>query len=168
MQVRLGFATAIQVDADVYLVDEVLAVGDVRFQQKCFDTFRRLKREGRTVVFVTHDLGTVERFCDRALLLEHGIVAALGEPREVIQEYRGRAFLEERVEARDEGRLIRWGDGSAEILRRALLRRLRSPGLGCRAGDWVTLRVLCAIPSFAREPDFRSDRQRMSAWSTHS
>ena len=57
MHVRLGFAAAIQADADVYLVDEVLAVGDARFQEKCFDTFRRLKREGRTVIYVTHDLG---------------------------------------------------------------------------------------------------------------
>ena len=80
MYVRLGFAAAIQADADVYLVDEVLAVGDARFQEKCFDTFRRLKREGRTVVYVTHDLATVERFCDRALLLERGEVAAIGEP----------------------------------------------------------------------------------------
>ena len=56
MQVRLGFASMIQAEADIYLVDEVLAVGDARFQEKCFDTFRRLKREGRTVVFVTHDL----------------------------------------------------------------------------------------------------------------
>ena len=72
MQVRLGFASMIQADADMYLVDEVLAVGDSRFQQKCFDTFRRLKRERRTVVFVTHDLATVERFCDRAVLLERG------------------------------------------------------------------------------------------------
>ena len=57
---------AIQADADVYIVDEVLAVGDARFQEKCFDTFRRLKRDGHTVIYVTHDLGTVERFCDRA------------------------------------------------------------------------------------------------------
>ena len=69
MHVRLGFASAIQADADVYLVDEVLAVGDIRFQQKCFDTFRRLKREGRTVVFVSHDLasrGALLRSCPPA------------------------------------------------------------------------------------------------------
>ena len=81
MQVRLGFAAAIQADADVYLVDEVLAVGDARFQEKCFDTFRQFKREGRTVIYVTHDLATVERFCDRALLLEGGQVVAIGDPR---------------------------------------------------------------------------------------
>ena len=59
MSVRLGFAVAIQVDADVLLVDEVLAVGDASFQQKCFDEFERLKAEGRTILFVTHDMGSV-------------------------------------------------------------------------------------------------------------
>src|SRR3954453_12422265 len=88
MQVRLGFAAAIQADADVYIVDEVLAVGDARFQEKCFDTFRRFKRDGQTVIYVTHDLGTVERFCDRAMLLEGGRVADVGDPRDVIRTYR--------------------------------------------------------------------------------
>src|SRR5438046_10407071 len=88
MQVRLGFAAAIQADADVYLVDEVLAVGDARFQEKCFDTFRQFKRDGQTVIYVTHDLATVERFCDRALLLDGGRVADMGEPRDVIRTYR--------------------------------------------------------------------------------
>ncbi len=72
MSVRLAFSVAIQVDADVLLVDEVLAVGDAAFQQKCFEQFQRLKREGKTIVFVTHDMGAVERFCDRAMLLERG------------------------------------------------------------------------------------------------
>ena len=72
MLVRLAFAVMIQVDADVLLIDEVLAVGDAAFQQKCYDEFARLRREGRTMVLVTHDMAAVERFCDRALLLEQG------------------------------------------------------------------------------------------------
>ena len=70
MAVRLGFAVSTQVDADVLLVDEVLAVGDASFQQKCFEKFQQLKVEGKTILFVTHDMGLVERFCDRAMLLE--------------------------------------------------------------------------------------------------
>jgi ABC-type polysaccharide/polyol phosphate transport system ATPase subunit len=119
MYVRLGFAAAIQAQADVYLVDEVLAVGDARFQEKCFDTFRRLKREERTVIFVTHDLSAVERFCDRALLLERGEVAAIGDPREVTQVYREHNLAEEQAEApleEDDGDHKRWGDRSAEIV----------------------------------------------------
>src|SRR3954468_20021553 len=72
MQVRLAFSVMIQVDADILLIDEVLAVGDASFQQKCFDVFHRMKDEGRTILFVTHDMNMVMRFCHRALLLERG------------------------------------------------------------------------------------------------
>jgi ABC-type polysaccharide/polyol phosphate transport system ATPase subunit len=89
MLVRLAFATAIQVDAEILLIDEVLAVGDAAFQQKCFEEFFRLKREGRTIVFVSHDMFSVERFCDRAMLMEHGAVTKIGEPRAI-----GRAYHE--------------------------------------------------------------------------
>jgi ABC-type polysaccharide/polyol phosphate transport system ATPase subunit len=83
MAVRLGFATATQVDAEILLVDEVLAVGDASFQQKCFEVFNRLKAERKTILFVTHDMGLVERFCDRALLLERGRVLSVGDPRNI-------------------------------------------------------------------------------------
>ncbi len=87
MLVRLAFATAIQVDAEILLIDEVLAVGDAAFQQKCFEQFFRLKREGRTIVFVSHDMFSVERFCDRAMLMEHGVVTKIGEPRVIARAY---------------------------------------------------------------------------------
>jgi ABC-type polysaccharide/polyol phosphate transport system ATPase subunit len=83
MAVRLGFAVATQVDAEVLLVDEVLAVGDASFQQKCFEVFQRLKDAGKTILFVTHDMGLVERFCDRAMLIERGKVLSIGHPHEV-------------------------------------------------------------------------------------
>jgi ABC-type polysaccharide/polyol phosphate transport system ATPase subunit len=87
MLVRLGFAIMAHVDADVLLIDEVLAVGDAAFQQKCYDQFNRIRDEGRTVLFVTHDMGAVERYCDRAMLLERGELVTLGEPARVGQEY---------------------------------------------------------------------------------
>jgi ABC-type polysaccharide/polyol phosphate transport system ATPase subunit len=87
MSVRLAFAVAIQVDADVLLIDEVLAVGDAAFQQKCFEEFHRLKAAGRTILFVTHDMGAVERFCDRAMVIERGRIAALGEPSSMVRLY---------------------------------------------------------------------------------
>ena len=83
MMVRLAFSVMIQVDADILLIDEVLAVGDAAFQQKCFEEFERIKRSGTTVLLVTHDMGSVDRFCDRAMLLEHGAVAELGDPHHV-------------------------------------------------------------------------------------
>ena len=87
MTVRLAFAVAIQVDADILLIDEVLAVGDISFQQKCYEEFHRMQREGKTIVFVTHDMSAVERFCDRVALLERGEMVELGEPREVTRAY---------------------------------------------------------------------------------
>jgi ABC-type uncharacterized transport system ATPase subunit len=87
MSVRLAFSVAVQVDADILLVDEVLAVGDAAFQQKCFDQFHRLKDEGRTIVFVTHDMSAVERFCDRAMLLERGQIVSIGAPAAISRAY---------------------------------------------------------------------------------
>ena len=83
MHVRLAFSVAIQVDADILLIDEVLAVGDAAFQQKCFDVFNRMREEGRTIVFVTHDMSAVTRFCHRAMLLERGEMVSIGDPRDV-------------------------------------------------------------------------------------
>jgi ABC-type polysaccharide/polyol phosphate transport system ATPase subunit/ABC-type polysaccharide/polyol phosphate export permease len=87
MAVRLAFAVTTHVDADVLLFDEVLAVGDSSFQRKCFDRFEQLKAEGRTVVLVTHAMGSVTRFCDRALLLDRGRVAAVGDPERIAAGY---------------------------------------------------------------------------------
>ncbi len=87
MQVRLAFSTAIQTNPDVLLVDEVLAVGDMEFQQKCFDVFNRYRKEGVTILFVSHDLGAVRRFCDRTLLLGGGEQRAFGETGEVLDKY---------------------------------------------------------------------------------
>ena len=87
MYVRLAFSVAIQVDADVLLIDEVLAVGDAAFQQKCFDVFNRLRDEGKTIVLVTHDMGAVNRFCHRAILLERGEIVAEGDPEDVANHY---------------------------------------------------------------------------------
>jgi ABC-type polysaccharide/polyol phosphate transport system ATPase subunit len=87
MSVRLGFSVAIQVDAEVILVDEVLAVGDAAFQRKCFDEFERLRADGRTILFVTHDMNSVERFCDRAMLIERGRMLEMGDPPEITRRY---------------------------------------------------------------------------------
>jgi ABC-type polysaccharide/polyol phosphate transport system ATPase subunit len=87
MHVRLAFSVAIQVDADILMIDEVLAVGDAAFQQKCFDVFNDLRDRGRTIIFVTHDMAALQRFCNRALLLERGSPVYMGEPYEVADRY---------------------------------------------------------------------------------
>jgi ABC-type polysaccharide/polyol phosphate transport system ATPase subunit len=96
MYVRLAFSVMIHVDAGVLLIDEVLAVGDAAFQAKCYAEFERLRAEGRTILFVTHDMRAVNRFCDRALLLERGEVIAIGEPKEVTGKYLAVNFRQER------------------------------------------------------------------------
>ena len=85
---RLAFSVAIQVPFDILLLDEALAVGDAEFQAKCYETFAAMRARGKTVVLVSHDLGAVSAFCDRALLLHDGAIAAIGEPDEVIEIYR--------------------------------------------------------------------------------
>jgi ABC-type polysaccharide/polyol phosphate transport system ATPase subunit len=87
MYMRLGFAVAINVDPDVLLVDEVLAVGDESFTHKCLDKFAEFRRRGRTVLLVTHSLDLVTRFCDEALWLDGGVARAHGDPRRVIDTY---------------------------------------------------------------------------------
>jgi hypothetical protein len=79
-------------DPDILLLDEVLAVGDVAFQAKCLDRIAELRRAGRTIIFISHDLASVYRLCDRALLLNHGRVVAEGPPRQVIDEYQQMSF----------------------------------------------------------------------------
>ena len=115
MHVRLAFSVAIQVDADILLIDEVLAVGDASFQQKCFDVFHQMRDAGKTILFVTHDMSSVNRFCHRALLLEHGSMVAIGEPRDIGDRYLELNFNEQaQVKPVEPGE--RAGDGRGRIV----------------------------------------------------
>lgn len=87
MQVRLAFSIAIRAKGDILILDEVLAVGDQAFQQKCYSYFSNLKKDKKTVVLVTHDMGAVKQFCDKALILENGNIKTIGAPHEVALEY---------------------------------------------------------------------------------
>jgi ABC-type polysaccharide/polyol phosphate transport system ATPase subunit len=91
MLLRLAYSIAIQVPFDILLLDEVLAVGDAAFQAKCFQTFETMRAEGKTIVFVSHDLASVTRFCDRALFLSSGRIRSVGEPEAVVGAYQERA-----------------------------------------------------------------------------
>jgi lipopolysaccharide transport system ATP-binding protein len=88
MYMRLGFSVAVHVDPDILLVDEVLAVGDEAFVRRCLDKMDEFKKQGKTIVLAGHDLLLVERWCDRALLLERGRVTAQGLPADVVATYR--------------------------------------------------------------------------------
>jgi len=87
MQVRLAFSIAIMADADIYVLDEVLAVGDIAFQKKCFDIFKSYKEQKKTIIFVSHASGSVKQFCDRAVFLKDGVLEINGSVDDVIKAY---------------------------------------------------------------------------------
>lgn len=87
MQMRLAFSTAIQVDPDVLILDEVFAVGDLNFQKKCFNTIMDFKKRGKSIIFVSHDMAPIKDFCDRAIFLNRGKVETIGTPDEAIASY---------------------------------------------------------------------------------
>lgn len=87
MQVRLAFSIAIRAESDILVLDEVLAVGDSAFQQKCYDYFERMKSEKKTIILVTHSMDAVKRFCDKALLIEKGSIKLMGKPQEIADQY---------------------------------------------------------------------------------
>jgi ABC-type polysaccharide/polyol phosphate transport system ATPase subunit len=112
MYVRLGFSIAINVSPDILLVDEVLAVGDVTFQRRCAEKFDELRGQGRTVVLVSHSLGSVRSLCDRVALLEGGKLRAVGEAGQVIDEYLAEPGTSM---VADGAHGVRWGSGEARI-----------------------------------------------------
>src|SRR5690606_32651483 len=118
MYMRLGFAVATSVDPDVLVTDEILAVGDYAFQRRCFDRVRRLRKEGVTVVLVSHSLGVVRGMCDQVLWLDKGRVRMCGPSPEVVDAYETEAAREGRGTALSEPRPEhggRWGSREAEI-----------------------------------------------------
>lgn len=115
MLVRLAFAIAIQAHNDILLIDEVLAVGDANFQQKCLNVFRQLRKSGKTIILVTHDMGAVEEFCDRAILIEDGEITMEGNGRDVANRYR-RINFEQLATGEDTGKqVMRWGNNAATV-----------------------------------------------------
>ncbi len=152
MHVRLAFSVAIQVDADILLIDEVLAVGDAAFQQKCFDVFNRMREEGRTIVFVTHDMGAVTRFCHRAMLLERGGMVCIGDPRDVADRYLEIAFGREvGYEDADVGS-ARMGDGDARVNEVWLGDEAHERRAVAPQSEALTLKALVTFNADVRDP----------------
>jgi lipopolysaccharide transport system ATP-binding protein len=106
MFVRLAFATAINVSPEVLIVDEALSVGDIYFQQKCFERLREMRRDGVTLLFVSHDSSAITRFCDRALLMENGEIVLDADPPTVIQNYESRLIAQRDAAAAQEAEVV--------------------------------------------------------------
>lgn len=139
MLVRLGFSLLTQVDADVLLIDEVLAVGDAAFQQRSFDAFSRLHREGRTIVLVTHDMSTVEGHCDRAILLEGGKIVEQGDSGDVARRYLQLNFERRRADATPEDVVYADGGQVARIVEARILDGGGHPTSSVEAGTPIEL-----------------------------
>ncbi|MGI0011637.1 MAG: ABC transporter ATP-binding protein [Nitrosopumilaceae archaeon] len=92
MYARLAFSTAVQVDPDILLIDEVLLAGDLGFQQKCFETIMSFKKKGKAIIFVSHDMQPVQSLCEQAMFLNQGTIESIGKPEEVIQAYTNSLF----------------------------------------------------------------------------
>jgi ABC-2 type transport system ATP-binding protein len=114
MQVRLAFSVATRADADILLVDEVLAVGDADFQRKCYDFFKSLKESGKTVIFVTHDMGAVREYCDEAILISDGLIAHQGSAETIADEYL-KLFNQNSDDSDVNIQEDRWGNGRVKI-----------------------------------------------------
>lgn len=150
MHVRLAFAVAISIDADILLIDEVLAVGDLAFQQKCFDEFNRIKESNTTVVFVTHAMDLVERFCDRAMILEKGVMQQIGDPAAVATRYE--QINVEKIPDVQFERGTHVGDGAAKILDAWFE---DDDGVRCEEsaqGDFIVFKFECVFNVVVDEP----------------
>jgi ABC-type polysaccharide/polyol phosphate transport system ATPase subunit len=143
MYMRLGFAIAAHIDADLLLLDEVFAVGDEQFQRKCFGKIFEFKQRGGTIVFVSHDASAVERLCDRAILLREGSVEFDGPTHEVIVRYR-RLLAGDRDPAERGAGLREWGSGEARIEEVELLGPDGEPRTQFLAGEPLSLRLRVA------------------------
>ena len=155
MYMRLGFAVAAHVDADVLLLDEIFAVGDEEFQRKCFGRISQFKQHGGTIVFVSHDAASVERLCERAVLLREGMVEFDGPTHEAILRYRSH-LAEDRDPAERGAGLTEWGSGEARIAEVALQGADGEDRMQFVAGEQLTvrLRVVAEKPIAAPQLQF--------------
>lgn len=170
MYVRLAFSVAINMQPDILIIDEALAVGDIRFQRKCFRRLEELKNQGVAILFVTHSTESIINYCDRAILLEEGKVRKSGEPKDVVHEYLEMMFSSDSVELADRSGGVdkdgsaglsldpavdacpshptynaaehRWGDRRAEIIDYQLSCNDAAVRHSCTSGDNVLLRFV--------------------------
>ncbi len=159
MYVRLGFAVAIHSDPDILLVDEVLAVGDVAFQHKCLDSIQEFRANGGTLVFVSHDLSSIQSLCNNAIWLEHGEVRAAGTPLDVSMSYVNHVADEAQAKAgvaplTAPGEGHRWGSGRIEVTRVTLCDAVGRERKVFVSGEPMEIRLDYVIRPGVQDPVF--------------
>ena len=138
MTIRLGFAIAANVEPEILLIDEVLSVGDESFQRRCMEKIEQFRKEGRTIIFVSHGLAQVEQLCERAAWIEYGELKMVGNAVEVVQSYTGSSH-DARVEPDEIG--ARWGSGEVQITSVTLLDQQRNAVQVVESGKPATIRI---------------------------
>ena len=167
MYVRLGFSVAINVEPEILLVDEVLAVGDQAFQEKCMAKFAEFRRSGRTVVLVSHALGSMRTMCDEIAWLDAGQLVETGSPQEIIDRYSEASHDTQAIP----GAGSRWGSGEAQLSDVSLLDRDGLPTTLVHTGDGVTIRLRWETSRPVEEPVFGLTlwtREGVEIWSQHT
>jgi ABC-2 type transport system ATP-binding protein len=177
MQVRLAFSIAIQAKSDILVLDEVLAVGDADFQQKCYTYFSQLKQEGKTVVLVTHDMSAVRRFCTRGILIDKGNIVKEGSPMEIAEVY------EELNLRNSESRLMQQNDKERTYLKRegngdAVISEVETFNAATgssqntfNAGESIGVRITCHANKLIQKPAVGfifQDDQRNTIFATNN
>jgi ABC-type polysaccharide/polyol phosphate transport system ATPase subunit len=163
MYVRLGFAVAIHTEPDLMLVDEVLAVGDAAFQRKCMDSIQLYRRQGGTLLLVSHDLGAIQAICNRVLWIEDGVIQAEGHPTDVMMSYQ--RYYAELEEARqlahqdpqddsEQNTKQRWGTGQIRVTKVELCDAKGEAHINFRTGDPMTVRLHYEAKGIIEEPIF--------------
>ena len=167
MYVRLGFSVAIHVQPDILLVDEILAVGDMQFQERCREKFAEFKAQGRTVVVVSHGVGEMRTFCDEAAWLDHGQVVEVGPAASIVDRY-----IEAGHQARPvESGGVRHGSGEIQIERIDLLDAAGADVRQARTGDSLTVRLHWRCVSGISRPVFAlslTSLDGVHVWSHHT
>jgi teichoic acid transport system ATP-binding protein len=167
MFVRLAFSIAIHVDPEILIVDEALAVGDIQFQSRCFDKFHQFREQGTTVIFVTHDLNMVTRYCDQAYLLSHGSIVGQGNPRAVVARYRKievgyDASEENGPDSEDDARHlfdenpyeVRYGDNRATIHSGGIFDANNEPAQTLDSGEHYRVKMTVKFEDTIADPVF--------------
>jgi len=158
MLVRLAFSTALRADADILLLDEVMAVGDAQFQRKCIDVFTELKRQRRTIVLVSHDVAAVQRFCEKVFWLDRGKLVMAGDSTDVVQTYLTvvqTAGLDPTspVELPEDSE-HRWGNGHVRFVDARLETEDGTETVRIRAGQRLVLRLQARCEQACTDPVF--------------
>lgn len=166
MYVRLGFSIAIHVNPDILLIDEVLSVGDENFQKKCLRKIDKFRKQGKTIVLVSHDLSTIQKICNRVVLIDKGMLVSQGNPLDVISQYHKILYEKEKKDSipeqeepseeetpqGDETR--RWGSKEVEIKRIEFLNKEDTPKDTFKIGDYIKIRIHYSAKKKIRKPVF--------------